>query len=168
MASMSRWLVGSSIMRNSASVASTSAIATRFTSPPESSRIFCSGRNENSVRRRTMRLSYSKCPVSSRHSVNLPLPESICSSRVASGSNPYSCSRKAMRMSLRNLICPPESDLSLPARMRIREVFPLPFGAIRAILSPSLTLNPIWSKSTFGPYDLEMFSIWRYDAISTS
>lgn len=62
-------------------------------------------------------------------------------------------------MSLRNMILPPESELSLPARMRRRLVLPVPFGAIRAILSPSLMLKPMCSNRTFGPYDLEMFSI---------
>ena len=56
-----------------------------------------------------------------------------------------------MRICRRNMMRPPESDLSFPARMRIREVFPVPFGAMRAILSPSLMLNPIFSKRTFGP-----------------
>ena len=50
---------------------------------------------------------------------------------------------------------PPESDLSLPARMRISEVLPVPLGAIRAILSPSLMLKPMFSKRTFGPYDFD-------------
>ena len=46
-----------------------------------------------------------------------------------------------MRMSLRNRILPPLSDLSLPARIRSREVFPVPFGAMSATLSPSLMLG---------------------------
>ena len=44
-----------------------------------------------------------------------------------------------MRMSLRKRIFPPLSDLSFPARILRSEVFPVPFGAMRAILSPSLT-----------------------------
>ena len=64
-----------------------------------------------------------------------------------------------MRMSLRNRIFPPESLLSFPARIRISDVFPVPFGAISAILSPSLMLNLMCSKRTFGPYDFDMFSI---------
>ena len=66
-----------------------------------------------------------------------------------------------MRMSLRNRIFPPLSDLSLPARIRSKEVFPVPFGAMSATLSPSLMLKSICSNSTLGPYDLEMFSICR-------
>ncbi len=64
-------------------------------------------------------------------------------------------------MSFRNSTLPPESELSLPAIMRSRLVFPVPLGAISAILSPSLILKAMWSKRTFGPYDLEIFSIWR-------
>ena len=41
MASVSRWLVGSSMMKKSASVASMRVRATRFTSPPESVFIVC-------------------------------------------------------------------------------------------------------------------------------
>ncbi len=159
---MSRWLVGSSIMKKSASVASISAIATRLTSPPESSFIFwaMSGRLRL-VRCCITLLSYSHRCSWSRWPVNAVLCAIIWSNMPDSGSKSYSCSRKEIRMSLRNIIFPPESDLSFPARMRIREVFPVPLGAISAILSPSLMLNPICSKSIFGPYDLDIFSICR-------
>ena len=33
----------------------------------------------------------------------------------------------------------------------INEVFPVPLGAMREILSPSFILNPIFSNSIFGP-----------------
>ena len=75
----------------------------------------------------------------------------IWSHTVASGLKSYSCSRKAIRMSFRNRTRPPESELSFPARILRRLVLPVPFGAIRAILSPSLTLKPICSKRIFGP-----------------
>ena len=152
MASMSRWLVGSSMMKNSASLASIWVRATRLTSPPESSFISWSGllrlklvRNLTTLRSYSQRLSWS------RPAVNSTLEYIIWSKMVFSGSNSYSCSRKAIFMSFRNMIFPPESDLSLPARILISEVLPVPLGAIRAILSPSFMLNPIFSNRTFGP-----------------
>ena len=41
--------------------------------------------------------------------------------------------------------------LSIPAIILRSEVLPVPFGAIRAILSPSLTLRLMFSKRIFGP-----------------
>ena len=159
---MSRWLVGSSIMKKSASLASICAMATRLTSPPESSFIFCpkSGRSRLVRNCLTLRLYSSRCPVSIS-AVSSALDDIIWSNIPFSGSKLYSCSRKEMRISFRKVIFPPESDLSFPASIFRSDVLPVPFGAIRAILSPSLMLNPICSKSTFGPYDLEIFSIWR-------
>ncbi len=161
-ASMSRWLVGSSMMKKSASEASICVIATRLTSPPESSFICCSGSVRLKFPRSLMTLrSYShRCSWSSPE-VNSALEDIIWLNMLFSGSNAYSCSRKAMLMSLRNIIFPPESDLSLPARIRMRDVLPVPLGAMSAILSPSFMLKPIFSKRTLGPYDFDMFSIWR-------
>ena len=149
---MSRWLVGSSMMKNSASEASICVIATLLTSPPESSFIFWSGLLRlKLVRNLTTLCSYShRCSWSSP-SVKSELEDMIWSKMLFSGSKGYSCSRKAILMSFRNMIFPPESDLSLPARIRISEVLPVPLGAMRAILSPSFMLNPIFSNRTFGP-----------------
>ena len=152
MASISRWFVGSSMMKNSASLASIWVRATRLTSPPDSSFISWSGSFRlKFVRNFTTLLSYSQRCSWSSPSVNSVLEDMICSNMVFSGSKSYSCSRNAILISFRNMIFPPESDLSFPARILMREVLPVPFGAIRAILSPSLILNPIFSNSIFGP-----------------
>ena len=146
-ASMSRWLVGSSMMRNSASLESNCAMATLFTSPPERDPMVTCGSMPNSDR---MRLRRSCSSGSSVHT---------WAATVSDGSKLYSCSRKAILICRKNLMLPPLSELSVPARMRSREVLPVPFGATRAILSPSLILKPIWSNSTFVPYDLLTLSI---------
>ena len=149
---MSRWLVGSSMMKNSASVASICVRATLFTSPPESSFMSCCGSVRlKLVRNFTTLSSYSHRCSWSRSFVNSVLEDMIWSKIDFSGSNSYSCSRNAIFMSLRNMIFPPESDLSFPANILMRDVFPVPLGAIRAILSPSFMLKPIFSKRTFGP-----------------
>ena len=160
MASISRWFVGSSIMKKSASLASISAMATRFTSPPESSFIFCPGSGRLRLVRNCLTfLSYSHRCSSSMPAVRAALCDIIWLKMSISGSNGYSCSRNAILISFRNVIFPPESDLSFPASIFSRDVFPVPLGAMRAILSPSLILKPICSKRIFGPYDLDMFSI---------
>ena len=162
MASMSRWLVGSSMMKKSASDASISARATLLTSPPDSSFIFWSGSGSlKLVMYCLTRLSYSQRCSWSRWSVNAVLWLIICSKIPFSGSKSYSCCRNAILMSFRNIIFPPESDLSSPARILSSDVLPVPFGAISAILSPSFMLKHIWSNSTLGPYDFDMFSICR-------
>ena len=84
-------------------------------------------------------------------SVNCLLESITCVKMSFSGSWANSCSRNAIRICLRNVIFPPESDLSLPAKILSNVDLPVPLGAMRAILSPSLMLKPICSKSTFGP-----------------
>ena len=86
MASMSRWLVGSSMIRKSASSASISLMATRFTSPPESSPIFLSA----SGRRKEVSSSLSlwrnaALPSSWKPAVSRLLWASTCSSMLSPG-----------------------------------------------------------------------------------
>ena len=178
---MSRWFVGSSMTRKSASCNSIEAMAARLASPPESWPIFWSRRvscsDESTCRTRcsafqhaaasiaaiarsmrprsseTMARSYSLImrPVSPRR-------EYTSSKSVRSGSKSVCWSRNATRRSRMNRTSPPRSDESTPARIFSSELLPVPLGAMRAILSPSFMLKLMLRKSTRSPYDLLRFS----------
>ena len=178
---MSRWFVGSSMTRKSASCSSIEAMAARLASPPDSSpmrwsrRVRCS--DESTCRTRCSAFHHPPASIaaiarsmrprsSAAHARSYslmirpasPMREYTSSKSVRAGSKSVCWSRNATRMSRMNRTSPPRSDESIPARIFSSELLPVPLGAMRAILSPSLMLKLMLRKSTRSPYDLLRFS----------
>ena len=141
---MSRWLVGSSRISRSGSEAITLANARRLRCPPERLSIRSSGR-------------YTSIWVSRRRSFS-SVP--AYSPTVMPGINSGICSRKPILRSLRGVILPESTD-SFPAIHRRRVVFPVPFLAIRAILSPWFMPKVTSANIMRSPWLLVRFSSWR-------
>jgi len=88
------------------------------------------------------------------------LAEVISSSMLRLGSSSGACSRKATFRSFLKVNAPP-SAASFPARILKRVVFPVPFLAIMAALSPLDKPKVMPSKSTCSPNALDRFSADR-------
>ena len=178
---MSRWFVGSSMIRKSAFCNIMQARATRLASPPDSSLIGWSSRSifscdstclifcsisqlpEASIEAiaRSKRLLSPLAKASSYSRISgaiLPMRVYTSSNIVFRGLKSKFWSRKATRISFINFTSPPRSELSTPARIFINDDFPVPFGATRAILSPSLMLKLIFENRVRSPYDFDTFS----------
>ncbi len=144
MVGMSRWLVGSSRISRSGWSAITRAMARRLRCPPESVSMRASD-------------SYTSICVSNRFRRSSP---PVKSPTVIPSGRSGVCSRKPIFKSLRGVIFP-ESTLSEPAMQRSSVVFPVPFLAISAILSPWFIPNVTSENIIRSPWLFVRFSIWR-------